>query len=59
MCIYIQINFVDTYFQTLLFHILDDSKDCIAPIFGSGFILALLTNLTKSAKYKHCQYFTN
>jgi hypothetical protein len=32
---------------------------CIAPIFGGGFILALLADFTKGAKYRHCQYFTS
>ena len=29
----------------------------MAPIFGCGFILVLLADLTKSTKYKHHQYF--
>jgi hypothetical protein len=29
---------------------------CIVPMFGCGFILALLADLTNGAKYKHCQY---
>jgi hypothetical protein len=32
---------------------------CIAPIFGGGFILAILAHLTKSTTYKQRKHFTD
>ena len=32
-----------------------DQVYCKMPIFGSGFVLALLADMIKSTKYEHCQ----